>query len=91
MPRSAPPAYRFLHIAALLSAFAGAYAADANPFKITEHIPSQNGFMAEFGKHKPGDVLTLDVEPDQGCTITKRVVNPGTTGMGRGLYAHHPG
>jgi hypothetical protein len=52
-----------------------------NPATFTEFIPSQNGFQVDYGKHSPGDVLTLDVQPDPGCTIlSKRVINPTPLG-----------
>lgn len=52
---------------------------------ITRHIPSENGFAVDFGKHGPGDVLTLLVVPDPGCQITQMVLNPTPLGWKPGF------
>ena len=51
----------------------------------SRNIPSQNGFAVDFGKHGPGDVLTLTVKPDAGCQITQSVLNPSPLGWKPGF------
>lgn len=56
-----------------------------DPASFTRLIPSQNGFAVDYGKHGPGDVLTLTVNPDPGCTITQKVKNPTPLGWVAGF------
>jgi hypothetical protein len=67
----------------ILAASCG-FSAD-DPASFTRLIPSQNGFAVDYGKHGPGDVLTLTVNPDPGCTITQKVKNPTPLGWVAGF------
>ncbi len=69
----------------ILLVFLAPIICSADESTFSRSIPSQNGFAVDYGKHGPGDVLTLLVSPDAGCQISQAVLNPTPLGWKPGF------